>query len=145
MTTICQFAGSQSASLRQAASYGIGVVAQYGGEAFAATAELCLSSLKSAIDFAMTPKVEAKQMKVTQYHHARDNAIASLGKIIKYKQSYINNNPQVAAQLIQYWLGLLPITHDVEEAQANYEYLSDFLVEQPQYIFGSGDPATTAA
>lgn len=70
-------------------------------------------------------------MKVTQYHHARDNAIASLGKIIKYKQTYINNNPQVAAQLIQYWLGLLPITHDLEEAQANYEYLSDFLVEQP--------------
>ena len=97
VTTICNFAGSQSASLRQAASYGIGVVAQYGGEAFAATADLCLSSLKSAIDFAMTPKVEAKQMKVTQYNHARDNAIASLGKIIKYKQAYINNNPQVAA------------------------------------------------
>ena len=88
VTTICQFAGSQSASMRQAASYGIGVVAQFGGEAFAATADLCLTSLKSAIDFPMTPKVEAKQMKVTQYNHARDNAIASLGKIIKCSQSF---------------------------------------------------------
>ena len=115
--------------MRQAASYGIGVVAQFGGEAFAATADLCLTSLKSAIDFPMTPKVEAKQMKVTQFNHARDNAIASLGKIIKYKQAHISNNPQIASQLIQYWLTLLPITHDVEEAQCNYEYLSDFLVE----------------
>jgi len=92
----------------------------------------------------MTPKVEAKQMKVTQYHHARDNAIASIGKILKFRQSYINSNPQVSAQLVQYWLGLLPITHDTEEAQSNYEYLCDFILEQPQFIFGSGDPAATA-
>jgi len=83
--TICGFSGSQSASLRQAAAYGIGVVAEHGGEAFASCADLCLTSLKSAIDYAMTPKVEAKQMKVTQYHHARDNAIASIGKILKFR------------------------------------------------------------
>lgn len=42
-----------------------------------------------------------------------------------------------------YWLGLLPITHDVEEATAQYEFLSTFLAEQPAFIFGA-DPATTA-
>lgn len=92
----------------------------------------------------MTPKVEAKQMKVTQYHHARDNAIASLGKILKFKNTYVQGNPQLTAQLVQYWIGLLPITHDLEEAQSNYEYLSDFLLEQPAFIFESGDPAATA-
>ena len=68
-------------------------MAEHGGEAFAQSADLCLTSLKSAIEFAMTPKVEAKQMKVTQYHHARDNAIASLGKILKFKQAYVQSNP----------------------------------------------------
>ena len=125
--TICQFSGNQSASLRQASAYGIGVIAEHGGEAFAETSELCLQSLKTAIDFAMTPKVEAKQMKVTQYHHARDNAIASIGKVLKFQQSYVQSNPQIAAQLVQYWLGLLPITHDLEEAQIQYEFLSDFI------------------
>ena len=91
--TICQFSGSQSASLRQASAYGIGVVAEHGGEAFAACAELCLTALKAAIDYAMTPKVEAKQMKVTQYHHARDNAIASIGKVLKFRQTYVQSNP----------------------------------------------------
>ena len=84
-------------------------------------------------------------MKITQYHHARDNAIASIGKVLKFKQDYLQGNPQMTAQLIQYWLGLLPITHDVEEAQSQYEYLSDFILENPAFIFGSGDAASTAA
>jgi hypothetical protein len=33
--TICNFAGNKSASIRQAAAYGIGVIAQHGGAAFA--------------------------------------------------------------------------------------------------------------
>ena len=33
--TICNFAGNKSASSRQAAAYGIGVIAQHGGAAFA--------------------------------------------------------------------------------------------------------------
>ena len=43
---ICGFSGHQSASLRQASAYGIGVIAQNAGDVFANTAELCLSSLK---------------------------------------------------------------------------------------------------
>ena len=42
-----------------------------------------------------------------------------------------------------YWLGLLPITHDTEEAVAQYEFLCDFLAEQPGFILGA-DPAATA-
>ena len=139
MQTVCGFSSSQSASLRQASAYGIGVVAEHGGDAFSVCAELCLTSLKAAIDFAITPKVEAKQMKVTQFHHARDNAIASIGKILKFRQTYVNSNPQVAAQLVQYWVGLLPITHDTEEAANNFEYLSDFLLENPAFVLNSGD------
>jgi len=46
--------------------------------------------------------------------------------------------------LVTYWLGLLPITHDTEEAAAQFEYLSDFLAGQPDFVFGA-DPAAAAA
>ena len=49
----------------------------------------------------------------------------------------------MASQLVAYWIGLLPITYDLEEAQAQYEFLCDFLLGQPAFIF-SGDAETTA-
>ena len=65
------------------------------------------------------------------YHHARDNGIASIGKVIKYQSAVVQGNPQYAGNLVTYWLSLLPITHDIEEAAAQFEYLSDFLALQP--------------
>lgn len=78
------------------------------------------------------------------YNHARDNAIASIGKVIKYQTAIVQNNAQYAGNLVTYWISLLPITHDVEEAAAQYEYLSDFLASQPDFIFGA-NPAGAAA
>ena len=54
---ICSFANRQSAALRQASAYGIGVIGENAGQHFASVAELCLSSLKQACEFPMTPKV----------------------------------------------------------------------------------------
>jgi len=48
-----------------------------------------LQSLKSGIDFAVTPKIQGKKEKMTMYHHARDNAIASIGKVIKYQNALV--------------------------------------------------------
>lgn len=78
------------------------------------------------------------------YHHARDNAIASIGKVIKYQTALVQGNAQYSGNLVTYWLSLLPITHDVEEAAAQYEYLSDFLAGQPDFIFGADPAAATA-
>jgi len=77
------------------------------------------------------------------YHHARDNAIASVGKIIKFQTAVVQSNPAYQSQLVIYWLSLLPITHDIEEAVASYEFLCDFLLEQPAFILGA-DPAASA-
>lgn len=91
----------------------------------------------------MSPKVEEKKLKQTQYHHARDNAIASIGKIIKYQTGYVMSSPQLAQDLVAYWLGLLPFHHDEAEAQQNFEFIADFLESNPAFIFGA-DPANTA-
>ena len=144
VNTICSFSSSTSATLRQASAYGIGIIAQNSGASFQSCAELCLTSLRAAIDFAMTPNVADKQVKKTQFHHARDNAIASIGKIIKYQTEYVRGNPTLGGQLVSYWLGLLPITHDIEEAQCNLEFISDFLQADPEFILGA-DPVGSAA
>lgn len=81
---ICSFTSHKSAGLRQASCYGIGVIAQHSGQAFSAFSDACLTSLNGAINFQMTGRVHSKKEKSTQFHHARDNAIASLGKVLKF-------------------------------------------------------------
>jgi len=52
----------------------------------------------------------------------------------------------MGAQLLNFWLNLLPITHDFEEAQGQYEFLSE-LVCSPntlQALCGSDPNATIA-
>lgn len=99
--------------------------------------------MKSGIDFPVTPKIQGKKEKLTMYHHARDNAIASLGKVIKFQTALVKSNPNYSANLVTYWLGLLPITHDTEEAIAQFEFLSDFLAMDPEFIFGADTAVAT--
>lgn len=37
----------------------------------------------------MSGKVQEKKLKQDQFYHARDNAIASLGKVMKFQQAWI--------------------------------------------------------
>lgn len=60
------------------------MIAEHGGQAFGGLSNTCLTALKVAIEFAMTPEIKAKKSKQTQFHHARDNAVAALGKVLKF-------------------------------------------------------------
>lgn len=44
-------------------------------------------------------------------------------------------------QLTQYWTGLLPITHDVEEAQLQFELVANFVLQEPTVIFAGDSQA----
>lgn len=137
--TVCSYANNKSASLRQASCYGIGAIAQHGGESFASHSELCLNSLNEAIQYQMTGRVNEKKEKSTQFHHARDNAIASLGKILKHQKALVKNNAAVYGQLVGNWVSLLPITHDTEEASTQFEYLGEIVYTEPEILF-TADP-----
>jgi len=137
--TVCMFANNKSASLRQASAYGIGVIAEHGGQSFAAHSEHCLKALDEAIKFQMSGKVHEKKEKSTQFHHARDNAIASLGKVLFYQKALIQSNKPIYDQLAQTWVGLLPITHDIEEAQLQFEFLGNFVSQESAVLF-TADP-----
>ena len=86
---ICGFCDNNSSSLRQASAYGVGVIAQNSGDAFQAYSDLCLQSLKNGIEYPINPKVHEKKEKLQIYNHARDNAIASVGKVIRYQTPLI--------------------------------------------------------
>lgn len=102
VTTVCSFVNNSASSIRQAAAYGIGVIAQNSGPAFANNANDCLAALKAGIDLPPSSKTTAKKDKLTQFHHARDNAIASLGKILKYQNELLlSTNAQLFAELVQ--------------------------------------------
>jgi len=89
VSAICGFSNHTSAALRQASAYGIGVIATNAGDSFPAYSDLCLQSLRSGVEFPVTPKIQGKKEKLTMYHHARDNAIASIGKVIKFQTAIV--------------------------------------------------------
>ena len=76
-----------------------------------------LQSLRSAVEYGMSSKVQEKKGKQDQFYHARDNAVASIGKVLKYQSQWVANaGPAIKLEMTNYWLKNLPITHDTEEA-----------------------------
>jgi len=47
----------------------------------------------------MDAATKEKKSKQTQFNHARDNAIAALGKILKHQENVIDSNMIVASWL----------------------------------------------
>ena len=108
---IAKFCSSSDAAIRQAASYGIGMIAMHGKDAYAAVNQICMEGLKAAIGYQMPSGVKGKKAKEKKFNYARDNAISALGKIIRYQSAHIDVN-----SIVPEWLNLLPIKADVEEA-----------------------------
>lgn len=129
---ICGHASSKFAAIRQAAVYGIGMVAQHGGAAFQALSQGCLLSIKTAIEFPMDGGIKEKKSKQSQYYHARDNAIAALGKVLQFQQANCSME-----ELVPFWLAQLPLTHDMEEAHTQNAYLATAVLKEPTVILGA--------
>jgi len=85
-----------------------------------------LECLKFGIDF---PKGEQK---VVEYHHARDNSLSALGKIMQTQAENVN-----ADEIFPYWLSQMPIEHDNEEAKEMNDLLADALLSNPQMVIGA--------
>jgi len=65
----------------------------------------------------MSGKVHEKKTKQEQFYHAQDNAVASIGKVIKFQQQYMRSNKLMSDFVTKYWIDHLPITHDIDEAK----------------------------
>ncbi|KAM3958280.1 karyopherin beta 3 [Aphomia sociella] len=105
---------SREAEVRQAASYGCGVLAQFGGTQFAAACARAIPLLAALIAEPDARSVENL--------NATENAISAVTKIIKYNHSQINRD-----ETIRHWLTWLPVTEDTEEAPHVYGLLCELV------------------
>lgn len=103
------------AANRQAAIYGVGVAARYGGEVWAEFVAACLPEL----------------FKATQRPNARDdddvfateNASATIAKILHFNAGKVANQQEV----VNAWVDTLPVENDEEAAPYAYSFLAQLI------------------
>lgn len=95
------FCQEKSCELRQAACYGLGIYAQSTPTNAPNVIETWLNALLES------SKIKKGTEKENTYGHCRDNAIASMGKIIKAHGENFNCQPYIT-----YWFSFLPLKFD---------------------------------
>lgn len=87
----------------------------------------------------MKKAVEIKQgdQDKEEYLHCRDNAISTIGKIIKYHAT--EDNAADFLDLFLFWLSNMPLQLDTEECKEMNEFLAEQLVAHPQVVLGSNN------
>ncbi|KAK7826615.1 importin-5 [Quercus suber] len=100
----------ESSDVRQAAVYGIGVCAEFGGSVFKPLVGEALSRL----DVVIRHPNALHSDNVMAY----DNAVSALGKICQFHRDSID-----AAQVVPAWLSFLPIKGDLIEAKIVHDQL----------------------
>lgn len=113
----------ETAEVRQAASYGAGLMAMNGGPVFAQACAQCIPLLIQVINDRESRTVENIQ--------ATENAISAVTKILKFNSSAINVD-----QLLPTWFSWFPVYDDTEETPHIYGYLCDFVETNNEIILG---------
>eukprot|EP00286_Rhodomonas_abbreviata_P029484 CAMPEP_0181305524 /NCGR_PEP_ID=MMETSP1101-20121128/9780_1 /TAXON_ID=46948 /ORGANISM="Rhodomonas abbreviata, Strain Caron Lab Isolate" /LENGTH=1099 /DNA_ID=CAMNT_0023411455 /DNA_START=102 /DNA_END=3401 /DNA_ORIENTATION=- len=103
LPALIQYSADVSPEVRQAAVYGLGVCANFGGPQFAPMAPQVMQRIQAMMEEAGS-RGEEKVL-------ATDNAVSALGKVIEYQEEAIGDRNAAVAAFLQY----LPITGDEEE------------------------------
>ena len=112
--------------LRQAACYGVGALSQGGSTAFSEISLQCLTALAAAIEVKEDPK------RKDEWLAARDNAISSIGKILKYQPTSVP-----FGDIWSKWVCYLPIKDDLPEAKFVHNFLAETIIANPESSLGS--------
>merc|ERR1712151_919391 len=116
-------------SLRQAVIYGIGEFAKYTKTDYEKYQQGSLEALVAAFN---VPRQEGDLKEAHQ--SARDNATASIGKIIKYQGEKID-----LKTVCDKWISFLPIEEDKSEGKEQYELLCKIVLERSDIIVGENN------
>ncbi|XP_039030955.1 importin-5-like [Hibiscus syriacus] len=113
----------ETPDVRQAAVYGLGVCAEFGGPVFKPIVGEALSRLNAVIGHpnALLPE------NVMAY----DNAVSALGKICLFHRNSID-----ATQVVPAWLNCLPIKGDLIEAKVVHEQLCSMVERSDNEVLG---------
>lgn len=124
---LLQYVTDKSPEVRQAATYGCGVLGQFGGEQFAVT---CAQIIPLLVQVVNDPKSrEPENINPTE------NAISAVTKILKYNKSALPN----VDEIINVWFSWLPVTEDSDEAPHIYGYLCELIQANHPIILGANN------
>mmetsp|Transcript_481 Transcript_481/g.866 ORF Transcript_481/g.866 Transcript_481/m.866 type:complete len:1101 (-) Transcript_481:101-3403(-) len=125
LPAMLMYATDDDPDVRQAAAYGIGVCAQFSGDAFVrAGGEGGLAPLAAVISH---PTARAEENELSS-----DNAIAALVKMLEFQPNSISD-PTAVSQAV---LGYMPIKGDVTEAKVAHAGLIRMVERGDQTILG---------
>ncbi|CAN1335991.1 Ipo5 [Linum perenne] len=113
----------ENPDVRQAAVYGLGVCAEFGGSTFKPLVGEALSRLNVVVGH--------PNAKHSDNVMAYDNAVSALGKICQFHRDSID-----ASQVIPAWLNCLPISGDLIEAKVVHEQLCSMVERSDGVILG---------
>ncbi|KAJ1723452.1 importin subunit beta-3 [Coemansia erecta] len=120
---------TESPDLRQAAAYGVGIMATKGGDAYA---DFVLSTaLPAMLD--MLARSDARD---AENVFATENIVAALAKLLAALGSRMPGD--MHARVLQVWFAALPVSNDEEEVPGVYEYLVHVMNERPEALVGAG-------
>ncbi|KAL1918162.1 uncharacterized protein VTP21DRAFT_3428 [Calcarisporiella thermophila] len=112
-----------AADVRQAAAYGMGVCAQFGGEQYG---DVCAAALNPLFQLINSPEARTEDN-----IYVTENAIAAVGKVCRFGAHKFNVD-----EVLPSWFAALPILNDREEAPVTYAYLLDLFDAQHPAILG---------
>ncbi|XP_076948140.1 uncharacterized protein LOC143620324 [Bidens hawaiensis] len=113
----------ENSDVRQAAVYGLGVCAEYGGSVIKPLIGEALSRLNAVIRHPNALQSENVM--------AYDNAVSALGKICQFHRDSIDST-----QIVPAWLSCLPIKGDVIEAKVVHELLCSMVERSDVKLLG---------
>ncbi len=125
-TILIKYSIFPECKIRRAANYGIGILAQNTVKAFNLFAESALTTLANSLQIQIENRNEG------EWGGAKDNATASLGKMIKYQGSFVN-----LENCFYLWIRNLPIVYDETESIEQHGILTDFIMAKPDLAYGN--------
>ncbi|XP_055020166.1 importin-5 [Boleophthalmus pectinirostris] len=109
--------------VRQAAAYGVGVMAQYGGANYC---KFCKEAIPRLVGVIQAPDSRSKENV-----NATENCISAVGKVMRFQPEWVNVN-----EVLPHWLCWLPLKEDKEEAVHTFDYLCDLIESNNPIVLG---------
>nr|XP_026689827.1 importin-5 [Ciona intestinalis] len=127
----------ESPEVRQAAAYGVGVMASCASETYYAAITESIPRLKRVIE---GPHGRGVQNQPLAHENLAplENCISAVGKILRHCPAILGSEAAVA-QLLQLWLSWLPVTEDKEEAAHVYRFVCDLIESNNQVVLGENN------
>jgi len=124
LPAMIRYITDENPSVRQAAVFGIGLCAQFGGESMAPLIPDICKRLDGVIKHGASRSAENV--------HATENAISAVGKICQFQAGAID-----VSAIIPLFVSYLPVDQDKIEAKVIYGQLCLFIQRHTQLVFGS--------